>query len=82
MEVSQLYLCPRVDYLDCVPPVLIKLSIWRAPPEPVTAVIVLVFTVYIYVLPDCIYLIKITVKTKILKYIYNFIIYIKIKIYI
>ncbi len=29
----QLYLCPRVDYLDCVPPVLISLSIWRAPPE-------------------------------------------------
>ncbi len=27
MEVSQLYLCPRVDYLDCVPPVLIRLSI-------------------------------------------------------
>ncbi len=27
MEVRQLYLCPRVDYLDCVPPVLIRLSI-------------------------------------------------------
>ncbi len=34
MEVRQLYLCPRVDYLDCVPPVLIRLNIWRAPPEP------------------------------------------------
>ncbi len=27
MEVRQLYLCPRVDYLDCVTPVLIRLSI-------------------------------------------------------
>ncbi len=23
----------KADYLDCVPPVLISLSIWRAPPE-------------------------------------------------